>query len=156
MKTINSENGNKTNSVLKELSEFLTDGIKAYKTASNETDSYKLKSFCNVHSDERSQFLETLNDILINNGDEPDGSGTFKGAIYRQWMDFKSVINHDDDSIRESCLYGDEALLKAYDEALDSYYLPNDVRQVIQDQRNSIKRSYNVLKRMKLYHYEEE
>lgn len=145
----------KTISVVSELAEFVNDSIIGYKKGAEETKNTHLRSFCYIHSAERSRFLDELNTILRRNGEDPERSGTVKGALYRRWMDVKAAFTgSDDEAIINSCLYGEEWALKAYHEALENSELPVDVRQTIELQRQSCKQAYNELQEMRVYEYQ--
>ncbi len=147
----------KTISAVRELAEFVNDGILGYKKGAEETKNEQLRSFCYIHSAERSRFLDELNNILRRYGEDPEQSGTMKGAFYRQWMNVKSAFTGaDDEAIINSCLYGEEWALKAYDDALNNSELAMDVRQTIETQREAAQQAYNDLQEMKAYQHQHE
>lgn len=144
-------------SVIRELAEFVNDGVMGYKKGAEETKDEHLRSFCYIHSAERSRFLNELNNILRRHGEDPEKSGTFKGALYRQWMDVKAALTgRDDDSIINSCLYGEEWAIKAYKDALENRDIPYDIRQMLEEQYRACQQAYNELKQMKAYHHVDE
>lgn len=145
----------KTVSVLKELLEFVNDGIKGYNTAADETTDEHLRSFCLQHALEREEFADEISRIIKNCGGEPENNGTIKGALYRQWMDVKATFtNSDDDAITASCLYGEEWALRAYEDAMtQSFDLTAEAKTCVVQQRQKIEIAYEELKEMEALHH---
>jgi uncharacterized protein (TIGR02284 family) len=66
-------------------------------------------------------------------------------------MDVKATFSGKDrKAILASCEYGEDAAQKAYEEALATdATLPDDIRQLIAEQKSSLKRSHDKIKRMR-------
>ena len=81
----------------------------------------------------------------------PAEGTTTKGKIYRVWMDVKATFSGKDrKAILASCEFGEDAAQKAYDSALASDAdLPVEIRQLIMDQKTSLKKSHDRIKRMR-------
>ena len=140
--------------IIRELLEFVNDGIKGYRTAAEETRDEYLKNLCLRNIDQRREFALALNAILVKCGVIPEESGTVKGALYRQWMDLKaSLTDFDDEAIIASCLYGEEWTLKAYNDALDSGHLPLEFKSKIRSQGMRVQESYTELKELETLHH---
>jgi uncharacterized protein (TIGR02284 family) len=143
----------KAKSAVKELVQFVNDGIDGYKKAAEETKDDHIKSFCLSHAEQRSRFASELNNYLGTLGAEAETDNTIKGSLYHQWMDLKATFTgNDDEAIIKSCEYGEEWALKAYDEAL-ACELPLDVKSKIQAQRSAVQEAYNELKEMEQLHH---
>lgn len=66
-------------------------------------------------------------------------------------MDVKATFTGKDrKAILASCEYGEDAAQRAYDSALSSdVEMPTDVRQLIMDQKTSLKRSHDKIKALR-------
>lgn len=100
------------------------------------------------------QFTTELTSEVTKLGGEPAKDSTQSGKIYRVWMDIKSAATaHDRKSIVSLCEFGEDAALKAYNEALKSdAEIPADIRQVIVNQRANIQSAHDVVKRYRDMH----
>lgn len=71
-----------------------------------------------------------LSEYITQMGGTPTDSTTFGGKLHRMWMDIKSTFAvHEKESTLLSCIFGDEAAIKAYQSALadPSNNLPTEV-----------------------------
>ena len=142
----------KTSEILNDLIQINNDRVAGYEKAANETDikDVDLRSlFSELAADSRRYANELGKYISITS--EPAESTTFRGKIYRTWMDVKATFaGHDRKTILASCEFGEDAAQKAYDAALASdAKLPVEVRQLIMDQKTSLKKSHDRIKRMR-------
>jgi uncharacterized protein (TIGR02284 family) len=75
-------------------------------------------------------------------GEEIENDDSFTGKIYRVWMDLKSAFtNNDTESILQSCGTGEKAAQKCYADALEDKELPQDVCDMIKEQKKRIDES---------------
>lgn len=71
--------------------------------------------------------------------DEIETGSSITGRLYRLWMDVKTAFTGDDKkAILESCESGEKAALRCYDDALKDEALPEDVTNIIREQKQSI------------------
>ncbi len=123
--------------VLKELNEFVHDGLEGYERAAKESTDTLRQDVYRRFSQQRLAFANELNQIIQQHGGSPERDTTAKGKLYRQWMDFKATITgSNEEAILGSCIYGEEWAQKAYRDALD-HELPAEVRGVILRQREA-------------------
>jgi uncharacterized protein (TIGR02284 family) len=88
-------------------------------------------------------------EIQVAGGEIPDGTMT-SGKIYRAWMDLKALFTGSDrHAILASCEGGEDAAQKAYREALQEENLPINLRDLIGNQKNSLKQSHDKIKAMR-------
>ncbi len=95
------------------------------------------------------RFIQELSSHVRSLGGEPATETTIGGMIHRTWMDIKtSLSSHEKESALNSCVYGDEAAIKAYESALESTdpALPADVNMVLSRQLASIRSAHNANK----------
>ena len=131
--------------VLRELNEFVHDGMEGYERAAQETKDDLRRDIYRKFSQQRLAFANELNMIIQRHGGSPERDTTVKGKLYRQWMDFKAALTgRDEDAILGSNIYGEEWAQKAYRDALD-HELPYDVRGILLRQREA---SSEVLQRL--------
>jgi uncharacterized protein (TIGR02284 family) len=143
----------KTAEILNDLIEINNDRVRGYEKAAKETDAKDadLRAlFDDLASDSR-RFANELSRHVAGSGEKPAEGTTLRGKIYRAWMDIKvSFSGNDRKAILASCEYGEDAAQKAYDQALSSdAEITADIRQLIMDQKSSLKQSHDKIKRMR-------
>ena len=142
--------------VLNDLIEINNDRIAGYNRAAKETESedMDLKAIFNRMADESRQYIAELTQEVVKLGGKPETGTTNSGKIYRAWMDVKTTFTGNDrKSILASCEFGEDAAQKAYDAALTTdEELPSDVRQLIANQKASLKTSHDVIKKYRDMH----
>ena len=143
--------------VLNDLIQINNDRIEGYKRAIKEADAsdVDLKAIFQRMEDESRQYLAELNREVVKLGGEPATGSTASGKIYRAWMDVKATFSGSDRlAVLESCEYGEDAAQKAYKEALESDQddLSLDLRQLISNQKASLKVSHDTIKRYRDMH----
>jgi uncharacterized protein (TIGR02284 family) len=113
-----------------------------------------LKAIFNRMADESRQYIAELTQEVVKLGGKPETGTTNSGKIYRAWMDVKATFTGNDrKSILASCEFGEDAAQKAYDAALTTdEELPSDVRQLIANQKASLKTSHDVIKKYRDMH----
>jgi uncharacterized protein (TIGR02284 family) len=142
--------------VLNDLIEINNDRIAGYTRAirESENDDMDLKAIFNRMIDESRQYIAELTQEVVKLGGEPDTGTTASGKIYRAWMDVKATFTGNDrKAILASCEFGEDAAQKAYDAALTSdEALSPEVRQLIANQKSSLKTSHDVIKKYRDMH----
>lgn len=143
----------KTAEVLNDLIQINNDRIEGYNKAADEAESNDvdlLAIFRQMSAESRS-YVNDLSKFVINSGSSPETDTTMKGKIYRAWMDVKATFTGKDrKAILASCEFGEDAAQKAYETALSSdAELSTEVRQLIMDQKTSLKRSHDRIKQMR-------
>lgn len=141
----------KTTEVLNDLIQINNDRVEGYEKAANETkqeDSDLRSLFMNMAADSR-QYARELSRHVTGN-DEPATGTTFKGKIYRAWMDVKATFTGKDrKSILASCEFGEDAAQKAYEEGLRESDLTVEVRQLLMDQKQNLRAAHDKIKAMR-------
>jgi len=127
---------------LNDLLEKTYDAEKGYKTAKDNSDSNRLKTFFGARAQQRYQYGHELKEAIAKLGGTPDKGGSVTGTVHRGWINFKSALSFDtEESILEECERGEEASVKAYDEFITSNVLPAWLSNTIYKQRNGIAKS---------------
>lgn len=149
MATINE----KTAEVLNDLIEINNDRIRGYERAAKETDvkDVDLRALFLDMTTESRRYVTELTKHVQRRGEEPAEGTTLRGKIYRAWMDVKATFTGKDrKAILASCEFGEDAAQRAYDEALKTdAELPTEVRQLIMDQKTSLRRSHDRIKALR-------
>ncbi|HSN60735.1 MAG TPA: PA2169 family four-helix-bundle protein [Ferruginibacter sp.] len=94
-------------------------------------------------------YIRELDEAIVNLGGQPSRDSTFSGKIYRTWMDVKNTFTGSDrTSILASCEFGEDAAQTAYNDALETdAEMDATTRQLIMDQKNSLKNSHDIIKK---------
>ena len=142
--------------VLNDLIEINNDRIAGYTRALREAEDNDadLKEIFSRMADESRQYLTELTQEVVKLGGEPDKGTTASGKIYRAWMDVKATFTGNDrKAILASCEFGEDAAQKAYEAALSSdAELSPELRQLITNQKSSLKTSHDVIKKYRDMH----
>ena len=143
----------KTSEVLNDLIRINNDRIEGYEKAANETDAkdVDLQVIFRQMSAESRSYVNDLSEFVATTGKEVEDDTTFRGKIYRAWMDVKATFTGKDrKAILASCEFGEDAAQRAYDSALSSdAELTTEVRQLIMDQKSSLKKSHDRIKALR-------
>ena len=75
-------------------------------------------------------------------GGTPEEGTMILGKLHRGWMDIKAAITgSDSESILSSCKYGEQTIIKAYEDALGE-----EVEEVDYEQKAMLNRQLNLLR----------
>jgi uncharacterized protein (TIGR02284 family) len=139
----------KISEVLNDLLRINNDRIEGYEKASKETDDVDLKAlFTSMAAESRIIATELTREIRNYGGDPDYKDTTSSGKIYRVWMDVKATFaGNDRKSVLNACEFGEDAAQKAYKDALESDDLNASVRSLIQNQKNTLRKSHDLIKK---------
>ena len=136
---------------LKELTEFVNDGIAGYQRAARETKNPQFESYYLDLVQQRQAFASELNAMIGRFGGTAETDTTLKGKFLRQWMDVKAALTGSDErAILDANLYGEEWAQKAFNEALENPDLPTDIGHMIERQKQISLEAYRRQEQMKL------
>jgi len=111
----------KTIDVLNSLIEINNDRIYGYETASKEVEETDLKMMFSHSTETSLKCKAQLVAEVKNLGGKPTESTTTTGKIYRIWMDVKALVTGKDRKvILDSCVFGEDAAIETYNEALSN------------------------------------
>jgi uncharacterized protein (TIGR02284 family) len=143
----------KTAEVLNDLIRINNDRIAGYEKAVKETETkdVDLQAVFRQMGAESRSYVNDLSKHVATSGKKVETDTTVAGKIYRTWMDVKATFTGNDrKAILASCEYGEDAAQKAYDTALSTdAELSTEIRQLIMDQKTSLKRSHDIIKKMR-------
>lgn len=137
--------------ILNDLIQINNDRIEGYERAANEirdTQHAEMKSLFFKCAEESRSYKNELTEAVIGLGGEPARDTTASGKLYRVWMDVKAAFSKDDlKAALESCEYGEDVALKAYQDALQSEVAwPSNISALVSDQRQSLRSSHDKIK----------
>lgn len=143
----------RTIEVLNDLIEINYDRIEGYRKAAEESKEFdeSLHPLFQSKADESRKHVSALVESVRAMGGEAERGSTTMGKIYRAWMDVKaSFSGNDRQSMIESCEYGEDQALKAYDKALEvDENVDPAARQMISMQKNTIQRSHDEIRALR-------
>src|SRR3954466_7508632 len=121
------------NQVLNDLLKINNDRIGVYKKAIKEVREFDVKTVFSGLVEECKKFgVKLALEILRRGGTPVVASTTTAGKIYRLWFEIKeSLLGTDRESILNACEFVDEAIQRAYRQALEHSDLPADLKSEI-------------------------
>jgi len=139
-----------TEEISNKLNELLVknyDAEKGYIDACKNVESSDLKMFFKRRASERSNFAKELRTEILQYGQVPEDSGSFKGAMHRNWMNLKSTFSsNDEQAILEEAIRGEEASLEEYNKLITEKNLPPTIDGLIAKHRIAIQGAINTEK----------
>jgi len=145
------ENNKATIETLNDLVQINNDRIKGYENAIKETkDDGELVSIFNNKILESQQFKSTLTEEVQVLGADADNTTSISGTIHRTWLEVRAAFTgHSEKSILEDCEFGEDAIKKAYQSALNEEYLPAYIRDILNDQQAILSQSHDEIKALR-------
>jgi uncharacterized protein (TIGR02284 family) len=141
---------NYSEKISNKLNELLVknyDAEKGYIDAMNNVESPNLKMFFKRRATERSEFAKELRTEILQYGQIPEDSGSFKGTMHRNWMKLKSTFSsNDEEAILEEAIRGEEASLEEYKDVLKESNLPPSIDSLLVKHKNAIQSAINTEK----------
>lgn len=123
------------------------DAEKGYLNAIDNIDNDRLKMFFKRRASERSEFAKELRTEILRYAELPEDSGSFKGAVHRNWMSLKSLFKaNNEEAILEEVIRGEESSLEEYKEILKDRTLPPPIDSLLNKHKNIIQASINTEK----------
>ena len=136
-------------STLNDLIKINNDRIEGYKKAAEQAkENPVLQVMFTEKAADSQKFASELTQHVSRIGGEQVNDTTVAGKIFRGWMDIKNTFKPSDKTtILDSCEFGEDAALRAYDMALKSdAELDAELRKTIISQQESIKASHDRIK----------
>lgn len=145
------QNTQETIETLNDLIEINNDRIKGYEKAITDIeDDVNLKAIFTGKIKESHQFkLALAKEVEVLGADEATGT-SFGGNLHRTWLDIKAKFTgHDSHSVLEECEFGEDAIKKAYDEAIQNENLPAFIKDILSDQLDILITSHDEIKELR-------
>lgn len=141
----------KTVSVLNDLLNITNDRIEGFSKVEDKVwDGYpNLRADYDDMVSQSLTMKNELSDLITERGGTPENSGSAAGAIHRTWIDVKNAFAGDNaEATLENVVYGENAAIDAYQNALDSGDLCPESSRVILDQLHHLKSSHDKFKNL--------
>lgn len=136
--------------LLNDLVKINNDRVEGYRKAEQQAKgNTDLQSIFKEKTHQSLNFTAELKHYIRLLGHDYNSDTTFAGKVFRTWMDVKNTFKpNNTTSILDSCEFGEDAAIKAYDNALRSdTEISAEIRQHILEQQTAIKKSYDLIKR---------
>lgn len=137
--------------VVSTLNDLLTknyDAEKGYKEAAVKIEHTSLKSYFENQAKNRYDFGHQIKALISKYGGEPDKGTSIAGDLHRTWIAIRDVFASGDNAVYDECIRGEEAFSAEYGEVLADEVLPQDVKEVVKTQKDSVDRALASLKVM--------
>jgi uncharacterized protein (TIGR02284 family) len=97
----------------------------------------------------RNNRMELGKEVQVAGGEMEDGTLN-SGKLHRAWMEVKAFFTGNDrHAILASCESGEDAILKAYKDALEEEHLPAFLREMLTKQRADLKQAHDEIKALR-------
>ena len=143
---------NETAEILNDLVQINNDRIEGYQTAIDnlKSEDNDLKPLFVSLIGESQQCKQALSKELNLLQEDTEEGTTTSGALYRAWMDVKAVFTgHNRKSILDNCEYGEDAAQKAYKDAAKEEGLTMHLRELILEQKATLRQSHDKIKQLR-------
>ena len=135
-------------SVLNDLLTKNYDAEKGYKEAAGKIEHQTLRSYFENQSNNRYDFGHEIKGLITKYGGEPDKGTSITGDLHRAWIAIRDAFTSGDKDIYNECIRGEEAFSEEYGETLSDHNLPQDVRDLVMKQKNSVDKALASLRTM--------
>lgn len=134
--------------LLSDLVKINNDRIEGYKQAQDASDDADLKALFQHMINDSLKYVAELNLLLRAQGANEETDTTISGKLYRTWMAIKTTFTGTDRySLFSSCEYGEDAVQRAYSDALSmDVAMPYSMREIIGNQQANLKEAHDTIK----------
>lgn len=152
---------NKNNELIETLNDLVqinTDRTKGFENAlkqlqeegvQEEATNADLKNLFLSYIDQSRRFKMQLAKEVEVLGSDIETDTSTSGKIHRAWIDLKTTFTgHSTHSILEECEFGEDAILKAYDSALEEN-IPAYIRDMLNDQLAELTEAHDEIKALR-------
>jgi uncharacterized protein (TIGR02284 family) len=128
---------------LNSLIEVCRDGQYGFEQAAKGVDDAALRAELIQYSMQRRDFAAALRQVLREQGEEPDDSGSVSGALHRGWINVRQAIaKSDKTAVLSECERGEDAAVSAYRDAM-ARPVPGGIDDLVEMQYASIRRVHD-------------
>ena len=148
------ENTSKTIEILGDLILINNDRIEGYELALKEVENDPgnadlIPMFLRFIDDSRRYKVELGTEIAALGGEMNTGT-TIPGKLHRAWLSIKEAFTgHDRHSILEECEFGEDAIKKTYQEALNEEVLAAYIREMLVEQESELIEAHDEIKELR-------
>jgi uncharacterized protein (TIGR02284 family) len=148
------ENTSKTIEILNDLILINNDRIEGYERALKEleeggNDADLTPMFLRFIDDSRRYKVELGTEVAAFGRDMETGT-SMPGKLHRAWIAVKETFTgHDRHSILEECEFGEDAIKRAYEEALNDEVLAAYIREMLMEQQIELTEAHDEIKELR-------
>jgi len=146
------ENNKATIETLNDLILINNDRIRGYEDALKELgdDDDNLRPlFLEMIDQSKRLKLQLGTEVEALGSDMEQGTST-SGKLHRTWLELKAnFTGHSEKSILEECEFGEDAIKKAYNSALEDDSTPDYLRDILEDQLSQLSDSHDEIKALR-------
>ena len=135
-------------SILNDLITKNYDAEKGYKEAAEKIEHTSLKSYFDHQSKNRYDFGHQIKPLIAKYGGEVDKGTSVAGDLHRAWISIRDAFSSGDQAIYDECIRGEESFSKEYADVLDNAEVPQDVKEIVRTQKESVDKALASLKVM--------
>lgn len=135
-------------SVLNDLLTKNYDAEKGYQETSEKTENIALKAYFDHQAKNRYDFGHEIKSLISKYGGEPDKGTSIAGDLHRTWISIRDAFTNGDQAIYDECIRGEESFSTEYGEILVDEVLPQDVRDLVRKQKESVDKALSSLRVM--------
>lgn len=139
-----------TISVLNDLLHIINDRLEGFEKVEGKVweKNHKLQDqYEHITSQTKIMKNEIIN-LITRRGGHANDSSSLSGSLHRAWIDIKNsfIVVHLEESTLQNVIFGENAAIQAYQEALDSNDLDQESSKVVAEQLKKIKDSLHEFK----------
>jgi uncharacterized protein (TIGR02284 family) len=83
-------------------------------------------------------------------GKDIENTTTTSGTLHRTWLDIKSTFTgHSKEDILEECEFGEDAIKKAYKQAVEEEHLPAYIREILEREQQILSAAHDKIKALR-------
>jgi uncharacterized protein (TIGR02284 family) len=146
------ENTKATIETLNDLVKINNDRIEGYEKATKDIgdDQGDLKIlFTSLIGESHQNKMEIGTEIEVLGADIDDTTST-SGALHRTWLEVKSAFTSGGTkSILEECEFGEDAIKKAYQKAIEQEHLPAYIKDILRNEKAAIDAAHDKIKELR-------
>lgn len=124
------------------------DAEKGYKEAGEKIEHSTLRSYFENQAKNRYDFGHEIKTLISKYGGEPDKGTSVAGDLHRTWIAIRDAFTDGDQAIYDECIRGEEAFSEEYAEVLNDDVIPQDVKEVVRKQKDSVDKALASLRTM--------
>jgi len=124
------------------------DAEKGYKEAGEKIEHSTLRSYFENQAKNRYDFGHEIKALISKYGGEPDKGTSVAGDLHRTWIAIRDAFTDGDQAIYDECIRGEEAFSEEYAEVLNDEVIPQDVKEVVRKQKDSVDKALASLRTM--------
>lgn len=136
--------------VLNSLIETTLDSANGYKDAAEHVDNPQYKTMFAERSSKRMELTRRLQDEVRTFGGKPEDDQSMVGKMHNKFAEMRgAVAGHSDKGVIDEVERGEDVIKKKYEMAVQDEELPPEVRAVVTEAYQSVKRDHDDISQIK-------